>query len=65
MKQMRRSCYVLASINAKTVSAAEEQKASVVGTAAPACHVVGTPYIDDPLTHMEPITRESPQKAAR
>ena len=49
-----------ASINVNTVSAAEGQKASVVSTAAPACHAVSTLSIDDPLTYMEQITRDSP-----
>lgn len=49
-----------ASINVKTVSVAEGQKASVVSTVAPACHAVSTFYIDDPLTYMEQITRDSP-----
>jgi len=57
---MRRSCCVSASINVKTESAAKGQKASEVSTAAPACHAVSTLYIDDSLTYMEQITRESP-----
>jgi hypothetical protein len=57
---MHMSWCVSASINVKTMFVAEGQKASVVSTAAPACHAVSTLYIDDALTYMEQITRESP-----